>query len=194
MASQVTELAERTQSVGTRRRSLKRWGPAVTLPALLLAITFGLLAQVAPARAATLDVCPGTGTYTTIQAAVDAAAAGDVIQICAGTYNESVDLPDVGRDITLEGVGMVVISPTTGAAIFADNGPYAGNITLINLDARSVRFICTAVCFRNCRQPGHQREQRLRCELFGPVREFNYGSRSGSPIRCLRTTSGRGPI
>ena len=76
MASQVTELAERTQSVGTRRRSLKRWGPAVALPALLLAIAFGLLAQVTPARAATLDVCPGTGTYTTIQAAVDAAHGG----------------------------------------------------------------------------------------------------------------------
>ena len=31
----------------------------------------------------------------------------------------------------------MVISPTTGAAVFADNGQYAGNVTLINLTATS---------------------------------------------------------
>ena len=139
MVPQTNYSAERTQSVGPRRRSLERWGLAVMLPALLLATAMGLLAQVMPARAAAVTVCPNGGQYATIQAAVDAAAAGDVIQICAGTYVESVNLPDVGRDITLAGQegAIVAIAPATGPAVFADNGPYAGNITLVNLTASS---------------------------------------------------------
>jgi hypothetical protein len=45
---------------------------------------------------------PGcTGTYTTISAAVAAAASGDTIQVCAGTYDETVN---VGiPDLTFEG-------------------------------------------------------------------------------------------
>lgn len=40
-------------------------------------------------RAADLTVCPGGGcNYTTIQAAVDAAAAGDVIKVAEGTYTD----------------------------------------------------------------------------------------------------------
>ena len=141
MASQVTELAERTQSVGTRRRSLERWGPVVTVPVLLLVFAFGLLAQATPARAATLDVCPGTGTYTTIQSAVDVAASGDIIHICTGNYNENVDLTGVGGDITLEGDSAVIIWPDSGTAIFVTGGQYPGNITLRNLTASSVNGV-----------------------------------------------------
>ena len=36
--------------------------------------------------------CP-TATYATIQAAVNAAAPGDTIKVCAGNYNENVNVP-----------------------------------------------------------------------------------------------------
>jgi hypothetical protein len=43
------------------------------------------------------------GTYSTIQAAVDAAGNGDRIEIAAGTYREQVTVN--GKDITLQGAG-----------------------------------------------------------------------------------------
>ncbi len=46
--------------------------------------------------------CPGA-TYTTIQAAVTAASAGDTIQVCAGSYNENVTINK--NNITLIGAG-----------------------------------------------------------------------------------------
>ena len=140
MASQATEFAERTQSVGTKRRSLERWGPVAALPALLLATAFVVLAQVTPVKAATLTVCwSGGASYTAIQPAVDAAAAGDVIQICAGTYEESVQLPTGVGDITLQGEAgaTVVISPTGGSAIYWLSTLHQGDVTLINLVTRS---------------------------------------------------------
>ncbi len=65
-----------------------------------------------PATAATLIVdnnspyCPGA-TYTTIQAAVNAASSGDTVQVCAGTYDEQVVID--GKDITLQGAGDTTI-------------------------------------------------------------------------------------
>ena len=53
---------------------------------------------------ATTILTVGTGgTYSTIQAAVDAAGNGDTILIAAGTYREQVTVN--GKDITLQGAG-----------------------------------------------------------------------------------------
>jgi hypothetical protein len=46
--------------------------------------------------------CPGA-SFNTIQAAVNAAAPGSTIQVCPGTYNESVDIPATLSGLTLSG-------------------------------------------------------------------------------------------
>jgi hypothetical protein len=54
-----------------------------------LALIWLLAIKPAPARAAALTVCPAKGSgcqYTSLQAAVDAAGAGDVIKVAAGAY------------------------------------------------------------------------------------------------------------
>jgi parallel beta-helix repeat protein len=44
--------------------------------------------------------CPAA-TFTTIQAAIDAAAAGDTIEVCPGTYAEQIQFDRERRDLTL---------------------------------------------------------------------------------------------
>jgi hypothetical protein len=73
-------------------------------------------------KAATLVVddtlsCPGA-TYMTIQAAVTAAAPGDTIKVCAGTYNENVDIPATLTGLSLKGAkaGVFYAFRTFGSA------------------------------------------------------------------------------
>ncbi|MDO8187069.1 Ig-like domain-containing protein [Conexibacter sp. JD483] len=85
------------------------------------------LASASAAQAATLTVdddraeCPAA-TYTSVQAAVDAAAAGDTITICPGSYVEGSGAPNtnaltIGKSLTLKGAGadLVSISPRVTA-------------------------------------------------------------------------------
>lgn len=66
---------------------MRRTLPGVAVGCLAAAawITWSL-----PTRAAVLEVAPSGGDYTSIQAAVNAAADGDTIRIHAGTYREQV--------------------------------------------------------------------------------------------------------
>ena len=60
----------------------------------------------------------GHGGYATIQAAVDAATAGDTILIAAGHYREQVTIS--GKDITLQGAGVgqtIIESPNSAALV-----------------------------------------------------------------------------
>ena len=73
--------------------------------------------------AATLQVdddhaqCP-SAAFTNIQSAVNAAAPGDTIQVCAGSYNENVDIPSTRPGLTLRGAqaGAAVAGRTFGGA------------------------------------------------------------------------------
>ena len=70
---------------------------------------------------ATTILTVGTGgTYSTIQAAVDAAGNGDTIEIAAGTYREQVTVN--GKDITLHGAGtgQTIIESPDAASLVAN--------------------------------------------------------------------------
>jgi hypothetical protein len=77
----------------------------------------------------------GNGGYATIQAAVDAAADGDTIEIAAGTYTENVTI--TGKALTIDGVenGSVNSVTLNGQITVAGtlNGAFA--ITDLNINA-----------------------------------------------------------
>ncbi len=79
---------------------------------LAILLVMGLLFAVLPMgawKAQALDVCAEGCSYTTIQAAVDAAANGDTITVGPGTYVEQVVIT---KNLSLIGVGAPTIKPT----------------------------------------------------------------------------------
>jgi hypothetical protein len=66
-------------------------------------------------RAATITVAPSGGDYTTIQAALNAAQAGDTVLVGAGTYTEHVSFPrsgSAGNYITLQSTAGAIVDGT----------------------------------------------------------------------------------
>jgi len=104
--------------------------------AIPLATTLALLLLSSPpaAQAATINV---PANQATIQLAVDNASPGDEIVVADGTYNESVDLDQMGSAIG-GGTGHIVIRSATAHGATVDGGTaptfaaasFAGNITI----------------------------------------------------------------
>lgn len=102
-----------------------------------IALAAALLA--APADADDICVDPGkAGCEDTVQAGVDAASPGDVVEIAKGTYAESVVIATEG--ITLEGDGIddtIIRTPATegSTGILVTDG--ADNVTIADLTVRT---------------------------------------------------------
>ena len=96
-------------------------GASWSLPAVL-AVAVGLAGLVSSERALAANTlivgppgCSGA-MYSTIQAAVDAAAAGDTIQVCNGTYSEQVVIGPGKDNLTIQSqsaLGATIKAPAT---------------------------------------------------------------------------------
>ena len=75
----------------------KRLPYRATIPSILL---LAGMAMSPPARADVIDV---PGDQPTIQAAIDIAADGDVIEIAAGVYSPASTIDTLGKAVTLRG-------------------------------------------------------------------------------------------
>jgi parallel beta-helix repeat protein len=75
---------------------------------------FGLILMLimANANASVITVGPTGCEYSSIQAAVDAAASGDIIQVQSGAYYEKVD---VNKQLTLQGINTGIGKPVVDA-------------------------------------------------------------------------------
>ncbi len=98
------------------------------LPAALVLLLLGI-----DARATTWVVAPSGGDFSTIQAALDAAVAGDRIQVREGApYFEKVSFPRSGDTVA----GPIVLEAFPGEAPIVDGTGVAGS-DLILIDGRS---------------------------------------------------------
>jgi hypothetical protein len=115
-------------------------GGTILIVMLLALFAASLLPRVVVGQAATHTVCPSGCDYSSIQAAVDAAAAGDTILIGAGTYQENLE---VYKGLTLSGAGpeLTIIDGNNGAGVLwteaypneaAPNGITLSGVTVQN--------------------------------------------------------------
>jgi hypothetical protein len=91
---------------------------------LLIVLSSGL------ASAAVLDVCPIGCAYNTIQAAVNAAADGDTIEIGSGTYSDTISL-SAPKGLTF--IGNAVDRPVVTGGIGFSNAAAITGISFENL-------------------------------------------------------------
>jgi len=105
---------------------------------LILTAAFSIIIQIKPASATTRNV---PANYPTIQAAIDAALAGDVIQVALGTYREHLD---VAKSLTIVGANSlttIIDGMSNGTVILLE----ATTITITGFTIRNAGNSYTAV-------------------------------------------------
>ncbi len=103
-----------------------------------------------PAQAAVINVCPGATDFSDIQAAINSGStvAGDIIELCEGTYTENAVLT-IGKDVTVRnasGANVTLVRPAGADGVVVDftvdgasllNGGGGGTFTIRNDDTTS---------------------------------------------------------
>lgn len=110
-----------------------------------VAVLVLLAVCISMASAATIQVGP-TRTYKTVQAGVNAAAAGDTIQIDSGTYVQGNGWANIGKaNLTIVGVGSSRPVLDANGSVLSSKGIFVvssggTNLTVQNLEFKNARF------------------------------------------------------
>jgi parallel beta-helix repeat protein len=114
---------------------------------LLFAVLFTVLAFVSGACAAdTYTVCPGGGcNYTSIQAAIDAATAGDTIEVRDGIYTENVVVTVANLTLRSEhgSASTTVLAAVNTSDVFLVT---ANSVTITGFTVRNANDSANAAC------------------------------------------------
>lgn len=141
-------------------------------PRSLAAVALAVCGLASLARADTITVClDGSCDFTSVGAAVDAAAEGDLILVAAGTYMLSAPISLYGKDLVIRGAVDASGRPTTVLngqnttyhinALVQTSATVIENLVLTN--GRSTQngaiymFGCQGTTIRNCSVRGNQR-------------------------------------
>jgi pectin methylesterase-like acyl-CoA thioesterase len=115
---------------------------AKLIKSILLLVCSALTPKLATAATLRVGTCPGAN-FSTIQAAVNASASGDTVQVCPGIYPEQVIIK---KGLNLIGIqsgnadAAVVISPAGGMSpnVTGVGGPIAAGIAVISASPVSI--------------------------------------------------------
>jgi hypothetical protein len=108
-----------------------------------------------------VDPILGSGTQTTIQAAITAASSGDTIFIYPGTYTENltlkagVNLTAFGSDSSLNATGLVIISgnctmSTAGSVTISGIQLQTNSAALLTVSGSAASIVNLNNCYLNC--------------------------------------------
>jgi parallel beta-helix repeat protein len=99
----------------------------IGIPLIAIFVVVGMLAVAPAAQAATITVCTSGCDHTTIQAAINAASAGDTINVAAGTYAGNLEVNK--SNLTLKSTTLHAAIIQTQAGFNAGSG--YGGITVL---------------------------------------------------------------
>ena len=150
------------------------------VPAMLLLLLVPGTASAATTRIVDDNLaCPGA-TFTTIQAAVNTAIAGDTVKVCAGSYVETVT---VNKTLTIQGAQMGV-DARTRVAVAGTESVVAGPGGGFNVSANNVSI--NGFTIKNAAGHGHHASHRLQRV------EADQQHHQEQHHRCLRQLERRG--
>jgi pectin methylesterase-like acyl-CoA thioesterase len=133
--------------------------------------------------AATLTVCPSGCTFSTIQAAIDAAGSGDRIRIAAGSYSENLNTGAKDLSLTGAGAGKTTIDGDgSGTVVTIGSGSVEiGGVTITGGSAQfggGIRNISGTLTLNNSRVTGNA------AGSAGGINTVRTATLSNSTVQC----------
>src|SRR6478672_9448042 len=112
-------------------------------------IVAGLASSDRALAAVTVSVGCGAGSLPTIQSAVDAASAGDTVQVCAGSYAEQVTVPAAKTGLTVRSqpaAAATIQAPGSLPATQSSAIVHVDGATGVTIDGFTIRGPGTGSC------------------------------------------------